>query len=72
MTTEAELVRRHVDALLEDARAAKLPADVVGRRLVERAIEIWKVERDWQDIARELQFIAENLDPDVDHEFMRP
>ncbi len=72
MGADRELVRRHVAALLEEAGAAGIPADVVGRLLVSAAVEIWGRERDWQDIARELAYTAENLDPDTDHEFMRP
>ena len=72
MSRDSELVRQHVDALVEQATAAKVPHDVLGRLLVQEAISLWRRERDWRDIARELQFIAENLDPDTDYEFMRP
>ena len=72
MNRDAELVRRHLAALQDDARAQAIPPDVLGRLLVQEAIEIWQRERGWQDVARELQFIAEHLDPDTDYEFMRP
>ena len=72
MNREAELVRRHLAKLKDDALAQGIPADVLARLLVQESIEIWKGERSWQDIARELQFIAEHLDPDTDYEFMRP
>ncbi len=72
MGSDTELVRRHVTALLEEAASASIPTDVVGRLLLQAVIEIWGRERDWRDIARELTFTAENLDPDTDHEFMRP
>lgn len=72
MSSDSELVERHVSALRDEARAAGVPTDVLGRMLVQQAIGIWKAERDWRDIARELQFIADNLDPDTDYEFMRP
>jgi len=72
MSSDSELVERHVTALRRDAADAGMPADVLGRMLVQQAIEIWKSERDWRDIARELQFVADNLDPDTDYEFMRP
>jgi hypothetical protein len=72
MSSDAERVRRHLATLQDDARSAAIPSDVLGRLLVQEAIEIWKRERPWQDIARELVFIAEHLDPDTDYEFMRP
>ncbi|HEM47127.1 MAG TPA: hypothetical protein ENO23_08795 [Alphaproteobacteria bacterium] len=72
MSSDSEIVQRHVAKLREEAEAAKIPSDVLGRLLVQEAIEIWKARRDWPDIARELNFIADNLDPDTDYEFMRP
>lgn len=72
MNSDLELVRRHVAALRQEAQEAKVPLDVLGRMLVQEAIGMWTQERDWRDIARELAFVAESLDPDTDHEFMRP
>ena len=72
MNPETELVQRHVAALVEAAEAAKIPRDVLGRLLLQQVLEIWQRDRGWQDIASELAFTAENLDPDADHEFMRP
>ena len=72
MPNDAEIVQRHVGALVQEAESAGIPLDVVGRLLVEEAIGLWSRSRGWQDIASELQSTAENLDPDADHEFMRP
>lgn len=72
MSADSEVVGRHVAALLAEAEGAGIPRDLVGRFLVQEAIGIWRAERCWQDIASELEFIAANLDPDTDHEFMRP
>jgi len=72
MGADTEAVRRHVKALLEEAEAKKLPSDVVGRLLIQEAVEIWSRNRSWEDIASELTSVADNLDPDADHEFMRP
>lgn len=72
MGSDAELVKRHVTALLEEASAAKIPTDVLGRLLVQQAVELWQRERSIEDIASELKFTAEGLDPDADFEFMRP
>jgi hypothetical protein len=69
---DAELVKRHVEALVREASAAKIPTDVLGRLLLQQAVELWKRERGVDDIASELRFAADGLDPDADFEFMRP
>jgi len=70
--SDADLVKRHVAALVEEAAAHKVPTDVLGRLLVQEAVALWQRERSADDIAKELQFVAESLDPDTDFEFMRP
>ena len=72
MTETRGLVRKHFGALLEDARAAEIPMDVVGRTLLGELIQAWSEERAWNDVADELRFTADSLDPDRDFEFMRP
>ena len=72
MSPETELVHRHFDALLEDSRKASIPDDVVGRALLNRIVTLFLAERSVEDVARELMFVAENLDPDTDFTFMRP
>ena len=72
MSEDTALVAKHVAALVAEAEGAGIPSDLLGRLLVHEAIEIWKRDRSWQDVASELTFLAENLDPDTDHEFMRP
>jgi hypothetical protein len=72
MASDREVVGEHVRALLLAAETQKIPRDVVGRLLVQEAIEIWKAERSLSDIESELTFVLETLDPDVDFEFMRP
>lgn len=72
MSSDREVVGQHVEALLAEAAEQKIPRDVVGRLLVQEAIEIWKLERSISDIESELKFVVESLDPDIDFEFMRP
>ena len=72
MGTDRELVQRHVEALIEAAAAAGVPADVAARLLLQEVVEIWKRDRPLDDISSELKFVADNLDPDTDFEFMRP
>lgn len=72
MNAETEIAKRHLEALLGEMARAEVPADVVGRLLLQHAVEIWKAERSLSDIREELAFVAESLDPDTDFEFMRP
>jgi hypothetical protein len=67
-----ELVDRHVGAMLAEAQAESLSTDVLGRTLLARVIGIYAMTRSWDDIAAELQFAAENVDPDTEFHFIRP
>lgn len=66
------MIRHHLDALLLDARARKIPTDIVGRALLDEVIALWLRERPASDIGAELQYVIDNLDPDKEHAFMRP
>jgi hypothetical protein len=70
MSVDREIVARHVAALR--AEGAGIPSDVLGRLLLEQVVEIWLASRSREDVARQLVFTAENLDPDADFTFMRP
>jgi len=70
--TERALVRKHFDALMAEAEAAKAAGDVVGRLALEEVVALWLRTREWRDVAAELEFRARSLDPDADFEFMRP
>jgi hypothetical protein len=49
-----------------------MPTDVLGRALLAEVIRIYSMTRSWDDIASELQFAAENVDPTTEFTFMRP
>ena len=72
MSEQQDLARKHLETLMAEALAAKIPSDVIGRALLAQLIERWLEDRKWQDIASELRFTADSLDPDTDFEFMRP
>jgi len=72
MESDRDIVKRHIATLLSEAVAAKIPRDLIGRFLLQEAIELWRAERTVADIESELRFAAETLDPDTDFEFMRP
>jgi hypothetical protein len=42
------------------------------RALLSEAVELNRLEREVADLAQELQFLADNLDPERDYAFMRP
>ena len=70
--SDRELVKQHLDPLLSAATAAGMSDDVLGRLLLEAAVDLWRRKRSIDDIAGELGFTAENLDPDIDYNFIRP
>lgn len=72
MSRERDLAARALDRLLEEARGEGIPAEVVGRALLARLVEDWLARRPWSDVASELSFFAESLDPDTEFHFMRP
>ena len=72
MGADRELVVRHIAALRAEAEATGIPSDVLGRLLLEQVVEIWLATRSAEDVARQLVFTAEHLDPDTDFTFMRP
>ena len=70
---DRELVNQHVGALLSASKAHSMPPDLLGRLLLEAAIDVWRQHgREVADIAAELNYQAENLDPSTDIPFMRP
>ncbi|MBI1182142.1 MAG: hypothetical protein GC201_16490 [Alphaproteobacteria bacterium] len=72
MQPHKEIVQRHVDAMLAEAAATKIPSDVIGREMLAHVVRIYHLTRSYDDIASELQFVADNVDPDTEFTFMRP
>ena len=72
MSSEYELARESFAALMRQARASQADPDVLGRALLNEIISFWRETRSWTDVAEELRFTADSLDPDTDFEFMRP
>ena len=71
-TSDRELVNLHLQKLLVDAAERDVPDDMIGRLLLEAAVALWRKSRPISDIAAELEFTADNLDPDIDYTFIRP
>ncbi len=72
MRSAFEISNQYMQAALDEGAAAKIPADVIARALLERVLEVYRAGRSLEDIASELAFHMDNLDPDGDHMFMRP
>ena len=72
MSEQRELVARHVQEIMAEAVEKKIPTDLIGRELLNQAIAVFQMERSVDDIANELTFTAEHLDPDTEFTFMRP
>ncbi len=72
MSGEYELARESFAALMSQAEASRADPDVLGRALLNEIISFWRTSRSWTDVAEELRFTADSLDPDTDFEFMRP
>lgn len=70
--SDRDLVRQHIASLIEAGDAAGIPRDVVGRHALAEIVNLWLESRSIEDVAGELQFTIESLDPEHDFEFMRP
>ena len=72
MMSLSQLVKKHIDAAVAEAGGHGHPPDAVARTMLSFVIEIYKSNREADDIRAELQYAMDNLDPDQDYEFMRP
>ena len=72
MSSAFEISRSHMQAALKEGEAQKIPADVIARAFLDQVLEIYRTGRSLADIASELNYHIENLDPEGDHTFMRP
>lgn len=72
MTGERQIVEALFETLVAEAREAEIPDDVIGRLVIDQVISLWRCSRSLQDITSELTFMADNVDPERDYEFMRP
>lgn len=72
MATLSDIVRKHVDAAVAEAAENKIPSADLARTLLSFTIQLWRESRSPEDIAQELKFVLDNLDPDEEYTFMRP
>ncbi|TXI29600.1 MAG: hypothetical protein E6Q69_14610 [Aquipseudomonas alcaligenes] len=64
--------RQELESSLERAQAQGFDPLMTLRALLSEAVELNRLEREVADLAQELQFLADNLDPQRDYAFMRP
>lgn len=72
MSTPAEIAHNAVQDGLAKLADARQSEDAYARSLINEAIGIYLKTRSADDIATELEFLAENLDDDQEYTFMRP
>lgn len=70
--SDRDVVKRHLASLLAEAQAKGIPEEMVGRMLLDEILALWRQQRTLKDLAAELRYTLENLDPDMDPAFMRP
>ena len=70
--SDRDVVKRHLANLLAEAKTQGIPQDVVGRMLLDEVLGLWREQRTLEDIAAELRYTIENLDPDMEYAFIRP
>lgn len=67
-----DIAKKHFTAAMTEAEAAKLGDESVCRALMGLVVSKYLERRTVADVRAELQFIADNCDPDTDFMFMRP
>jgi hypothetical protein len=67
-----DVAQKFFAAAMGEARAAHLDSDAVARALLGLVVQQYLETRSVKDVQSELQFVAENCDPDTDYVFMRP
>jgi len=72
MTSPTKIAKTHYVAAMTEADQAGQGADAVARAFMNLVLESYMKARSVDDVRRELQNLAENLDPDTDYVFMRP
>ena len=66
------VARRHFEAALDEAREKGFDPDAIARYFLDLVVSKYLEKRSVSDVRSELQFIADNCDPDTDYPFSRP
>lgn len=66
-----EICRDHLQAALKEA-GRNVSSDLLGRAMLGEVVAMWRRDRSLDDIKTELEYTADNIDPDEEYAFMRP
>jgi hypothetical protein len=66
------IAKRHLEQAISEAKDAGFDADAVARYMLGWVVSKYLEYRPVEDVRSELQFVADNCDPDTDFVFMRP
>ena len=68
----ASIAKQHLEQAIQEAESAGFDADATARYMLGSVISKYLEYRAVSDVRSELQFLADNFDPDTDFVFMRP
>lgn len=72
MASISTIVKKHVEAAVAEAGETGYSREEVARSMMSFVMQIYRENRPVEDIAEELRYIIDNLDPDEQYAFMRP
>ena len=72
MASISSIVKKHVEAAVAEAGETGYTREEVARNLMSFVMAIYRESRPVEDIAEELRYMIDNLDPDERYYFMRP
>ena len=72
MASLSDIAKTHMDAAIAEAAETGYPADDIARTMLTFVIQTMRQHQDTKAIIDELQYVADNLDPDREYTFMRP
>jgi hypothetical protein len=70
--TATTIARSHLESALSDAKSHGFDTDPLCRAMLALIVSKYLEYRTVRDVQSELQFLADNCDPERDFEFMRP
>lgn len=72
MAALSDIAKKHMDAAIAEAAETGYGADDIARTMLTFAIHAMRQSKKPKEILEELQYVADNLDPDREYTFMRP
>jgi hypothetical protein len=68
----AEIANRHFATAMDEAKTTGQDSEAICRALLNLVVAKYLETRPVDDVRSELNFLADNCDPDADFAFMRP